>query len=76
MNDDFIESSLAGRSGPPLLPWSECDFFCIHDYAGTAMSPCGWRGRITDVSANEPAKNPRCPRCGSATLLRIPRPAT
>jgi hypothetical protein len=54
-----------------LRPWAECDFFCIHDYAGTGPHPCGWRGRQRDARHDETGSRLVCPRCGSATLLRI-----
>jgi len=55
-----------------LPHWADCDFFCIHDYAGTGASPCGWRGRLHDARHDENAMKLICPRCGCATLLRIP----
>jgi len=55
-----------------LPKWEDCDCFCIHDYAGTGRQPCGWRGRLNGVRHNESEPGLRCPRCGCATLLRIP----
>jgi hypothetical protein len=55
-----------------LPEWDACDFFCIHDYAGTGASPCGWRGRLPDARRDPSGKKLLCPRCGCATLLRIP----
>jgi hypothetical protein len=59
-HDNFIE----------LPRWVDCDFFCIHEYAGTGSLPCGWRGRLQEVRQDN--KQLLCPRCGCATLLRIP----
>jgi hypothetical protein len=55
-----------------LPEWADCDFFCIHDYAGTGASPCGWRGRLHNARDDESGAKLICPRCGCATLLRIP----
>lgn len=57
---------------PDLLRWEDCDFFCIHDYANAGGSPCGWRGRIQDVRRDQSGSKVLCPRCGCATLFRIP----
>ena len=56
----------------PLPAWDDCDFFCIHDYAGTGNSPCGWRGRRQDARRDAATLKLLCPWCGCATLLRIP----
>jgi len=48
------------------------ELFCIHSYAGEAGPPCGWRGRFAEVR-REKETPLRCPRCGRATLLEIPR---
>jgi hypothetical protein len=55
-----------------LPPWADCDFFCIHDYAGTGVSPCGWRGRLHEARQDHAGAKLLCPRCGYATLFRIP----
>src|SRR5262245_57920858 len=55
-----------------LPRWTDCDFFCIHDYAGTGALPCGWRGRFQEVHQGKGTEQLLCPRCGCATLLRIP----
>ena len=55
-----------------VLPWGECDLFCINDYAATAVAACGWRGRLRDARRNQTDAKLVCPRCGCATLLRIP----
>jgi hypothetical protein len=57
----------------PVPPWGDCDFFCINDYAGTGASRCGWRGRLKEVRKEESSSRILCPRCGCATLFRIPR---
>src|SRR5262245_61060020 len=62
------EASAGRDSTPPLLAWSECDLFCIRDYAGTGAAPCGWRGRRRDARSDETGRQ-LCPRCGGATLL-------
>ena len=68
-----IEPKSDSKSDIPGLPaWADCDLFCIHDYAGTASAPCGWRGRIEEVSRDVHDLQLRCPRCGSASLFRIP----
>lgn len=72
MNDDSAASRTNSEDTLPLLPWSECDFFCIHDYAGTGKSPCGWRGQLHDTRPDEAATKLLCPRCGFSTLFRIP----
>lgn len=72
MNDGPAENSSAHRESPPLPPWSECDFFCIHNYAVTSAKPCGWRGRIQDTRADATGIQRLCPNCGRASLLRIP----
>src|SRR5688572_15741617 len=46
MRDDSAAGNTDRDSTRPLPPWSECDFFCIHDYASTGAAPCGWRGRL------------------------------
>lgn len=56
------------RQALELPPWSECEVFCIHAYAGEAVRACGWRGRLDDASADRRI----CPRCGRATLMCIP----
>jgi len=62
-----------GRDAAQVLPpWPECDLFCIHDYAGSGASPCGWRGRMADARCDAGGAKLLCPRCGSGTLLRIP----
>src|SRR5262245_33666715 len=55
-----------------LPPWAECDLFCIRNYAGTVNSACGWRGRIQDARHDAAGTSILCPRCGCATLFRIP----
>lgn len=55
-----------------MLPWGECDLFCINDYAASEASACGWRGRLRDASRTETGSKLVCPRCSCATLLRIP----
>jgi hypothetical protein len=55
-----------------LPQWADCDFFCIHDYAGTGNSPCGWRGRLNEACPHQTGTKLLCPRCGCETLLRIP----
>jgi len=60
------------QSARHLPPWADCDCFCIHDYAGTGSSPCGWRGRLHGARHSETGAQLLCPRCGCATLLRIP----
>lgn len=61
-NDDALNN---------LLPWAQCELFCIADYAGTGHSPCGWRGRIGDAQRDRESRF-LCPRCRRVTLLRIP----
>lgn len=59
-----------------LPPWADCECFCIRNYTGTKLPPCGWRGRWRDVIAGSSSSDRRCPRCGAATLLEIsPRAA-
>jgi hypothetical protein len=70
------EPPAQGKPRHPLPPWSECEVFCINGYSGAGRPACGWRGRIAEVPANENEKILRCPRCASATLLRIPPPTT
>jgi len=60
------------RDSKDLPQWADCDFFCIHDYAGTGTSPCGWRGRLHEARHDESEAKLLCPRCGCATILRIP----
>jgi hypothetical protein len=68
-----IESIQNNNSEPTDLPeWENCDWFCIHDYAGTGSSNCGWRGRSEDARRDPANLRFLCPRCGCATLLRIP----
>jgi hypothetical protein len=55
-----------------LPPWPDCDCFCIHQYAGSGVSSCGWRGRIQDARYDDATNKNVCPRCGFATLFRIP----
>jgi hypothetical protein len=60
------------REAADLPSWADCDFFCIHDYAGTGVSPCGWRGRLHEARHDHAGAKLLCPRCGCATLFRIP----
>jgi hypothetical protein len=71
MNDD-AHSSIGQRDASALLPWPECDLFCIHDYAGAGGKRCGWRGRLRDARKAVSEAKLLCPNCGCATLLRIP----
>ena len=68
MSTGFEESENKGAAGLPA--WVDCDYFCIHDYA-SGTQPCGWRGRLSNARQNQAGKL-LCPRCGCATLLRIP----
>jgi len=61
------------RAPQELPAWEDCDFFCIQDYADASRSACGWRGRCEDARREKSGMKLLCPRCGSATLLRIPR---
>jgi hypothetical protein len=70
MNTEPTENT--GRSLMDLPAWEECDYFCIHDYAGLAAAPCGWRGRSSQVERDETGARLLCPLCGCMTLLRIP----
>jgi hypothetical protein len=71
--DMSTESKWDNNGKSTNLPqWADCDLFCIHDYAGTGASPCGWRGHLCDVHHSETGGTLLCPRCGSATLFRIP----
>ena len=65
------EQNSDGRSAA-LPDWADCDFFCIHDYAGSGRPPCGWRGGSHDARRDAVSMNVLCPWCGCATLLRIP----
>ena len=67
-----MSTSQKDRGPVDLPPWIECDFFCIHDYAGAATSSCGWRGRQAEVQRDLTGIKLLCPRCGCATLFRIP----
>jgi hypothetical protein len=68
------ESNPNPRAFSSRLPdWADCEVFCIHDYAGAAAAPCGWRGRVCDARRDGKEMNLLCPRCGQSTLLRIPR---
>lgn len=60
------------ESSQQLPAWADCDFFCIHDYAGSSAVPCGWRGRRHDTRPDETGTKLLCPRCGCATLFRVP----
>src|SRR5262249_37736358 len=70
------DKTRVGRLSSPILselpPWHECNFFCIHDYAGTGASPCGWRGRLEMNRAEGTEQQPNCPHCGNPTLFRLP----
>lgn len=70
MNTDAAHLHRGGDLDLP--PWDDCDYFCIHDYAGTGAAPCGWRGRLRDARRSDAGGGLACPRCGFATLLRIP----
>jgi len=61
-----------GPSDINVPAWSDCDFFCIHNYADAQASSCGWRGRLRDVDRDSIGTPLLCPRCHGATLLRIP----
>lgn len=76
MNDDPAANCNDRRDTAPLAPWSECEFFCIHDYAGSGTSPCGWRGRREQARHMENGHRLLCPRCGGDTLFRIPEVTT
>ncbi len=72
MNDSSATSHSDGGSSQRFPPWSECDFFCIHNYAVTNAKPCGWRGRIQETRSEASGLHRLCPMCGQASLLRIP----
>jgi predicted RNA-binding Zn-ribbon protein involved in translation (DUF1610 family) len=69
MNDGSEQQ--AGEAQKGLPPWAQCELFCIEDYAGTGAAACGWRGRIHDAHRDTKMRFV-CPKCGHATLLRIP----
>src|SRR5439155_10029036 len=72
-NDMNIGSKQNSNGESIDLPkWADCDYFCIHDYASTGASPCGWRGRLRDARRDPTGTQLLCPRCGCATLFRIP----
>ena len=54
------------RDSTDLPEWADCDCFCIHGYAGTGASPCGWRGRL-----DETGEKRICPRCGLPTIIPL-----
>lgn len=54
-----------------LPPWAECSLFCIRGYAEGKGARCGWRGQL-QTARRGPQRELICPRCGGATLLRIP----
>ena len=58
------------------MDWTECDCFCIHDYARMGTSACGWRGNLQDARRDPSGTRFLCPRCGGATLFRIPSDMT
>jgi len=62
----------SGDGGDQLLPWPDCDIFCINSYSGAGAPACGWRGRFREAHHDATGANPLCPRCGCASLLRIP----
>lgn len=62
----------AAAAAHPLPQWTDCDVFCIHDYAGAGPAPCGWRGRMREVRWDATGTRLVCPRCGCPTLLRLP----
>ena len=69
MNDPLRQDN----DGEATLPaWAECDYFCIHAYAGTGGASCGWRGQRHQITCVENDLRMLCPRCGNATLFRIP----
>jgi DNA-directed RNA polymerase subunit RPC12/RpoP len=53
-----------------LPRWEDAEYFCIQNYA-EATSRCGWRGFSKDARLSEKESALVCPRCGSATLLKI-----
>ncbi|HVU23588.1 MAG TPA: hypothetical protein VHE13_05630 [Opitutus sp.] len=69
MSHDFPAQPAASRPLPPAPPSPE--LFCIHSYAGESGPRCGWRGLAGDVKFSL-AGEPRCPRCGRATLMQLP----
>ena len=72
-NDMNLGSNGNNRDGTSNLPeWADCDLFCIQDYAGAVNSPCGWRGRFHQAARDATGAQLVCPRCGCATLFRIP----
>jgi hypothetical protein len=56
-----------------LPAWGHCDYFCIHAYAVTGTARCGWRGQSEQVLGPDHENSLICPRCGNASLFRIPR---
>lgn len=72
MNAESSDRKNNSDSNQEVLSWGECDLFCINGYAATGASACGWRGRLRDTRRNEADSKLACPRCGCATLLRIP----
>ena len=57
---------------PDREPWADCDYFCINNYAVTGVARCGWHGRLRDIKPDATGRKLLCPRCGGATLFRIP----
>jgi hypothetical protein len=54
-------------------PHAGREMFCIYSYAGQSGPACAWRGWSTEVESAGVAGLSRCPRCGRATLLEIPK---
>lgn len=55
-----------------LLPWEECDVFCIRGYGGGAAVVCGWRGAWFQAVWDAQRQVRVCPHCGQTTLMGLP----
>lgn len=61
-----------GSTDNNLHPWSECDLFCIEGHGDVTGQACGWRGKLLEAGWDRDRQLRTCPRCGGATLMRVP----
>lgn len=71
MNPSLPSHPHASENESPLIPWDQCEVFCIHNYASGATRRCGWRGRRGDATWDTQHGHRVCPRCGQAELLDV-----
>ncbi len=67
-----MNERLSEKKENPLPNWTDCDFFCIHEYAASGGASCGWRGQRHQIGYDQDGSKLLCPRCRQPTLFPIP----